>query len=53
MLDNSGARLHRIQGQESVRGDGADAWSAVPPDLMKEIGVATIAEYMKWRQSRG
>ena len=53
VLDNSGARLHRIQGQESVRGDGADAWSAVPPDVMREIGVATIAEYMKWRQAQG
>jgi len=53
VLDNSGARLHRIQGQESVRGDGADAWSAVPPEVMKEIGIATIAEYMKWRQSQG
>lgn len=52
VLDNSGARLHRIQGQESVRGDGADAWSAVPPEVMKEIGIATIAEYMKWRQSQ-
>lgn len=53
VLDNSGARLHRIQGQESIRGDGADAWSAVPPEVMKEIGIATIAEYMKWRQSQG
>jgi hypothetical protein len=53
VLDNSGARLHRIQGQESVRGDGADAWSAVPPEVMKEIGIATIAEYMTWRQSQG
>lgn len=53
VLDNSGARLHRIQGQESVKGDGADAWAAVPPDVMREIGVATIAEYMKWRQSQG
>lgn len=53
VLDNSGARLHRIQGQESVKGDGADAWSAVPPEVMKEIGIATIAEYMKWRQSQG
>lgn len=53
VLDNSGARLHRIQGQESVKADGSDTWSSVPPDVMKEIGVATIAEYMKWRQSQG
>lgn len=53
VLDNSGARLHRIQGQESVKGGGSDAWAAVPAEVMQEIGVATIAEYMKWRQSRG
>ena len=53
VLDNSGARLHRIQGQESVKAEGSDTWSSVPPDVMKEIGVATIAEYMKWRQSQG
>lgn len=53
VLDNSGARLHRIQGQESVNGSGADAWSAVPAEVMREIGIATIAEYMKWRQSQG
>lgn len=53
VLDNAGARLHRIQGQESVKGGGSDAWAAVPPETMREIGVATIAEYMKWRQSQG
>lgn len=53
VLDNSGARLHRIQGQQSVKGGGADAWAAVPPEVMQEIGVATIAEYMRWRQAQG
>lgn len=53
VLDNSGARLHRIQGQESVKATGADTWSSVPPETMQEIGVNTIAEYMKWRQSQG
>jgi hypothetical protein len=54
VLDNAGARLHRIQGQQSVNaGKSTDAWGAVPPELMQEIGVATIAEYMKWRQSQG
>lgn len=52
VLDNSGARLHRIQGQQSVKGGGSDTWSAVPPDVMREIGVSTIAEYVKWRQSQ-
>jgi hypothetical protein len=53
VLDNSGARLHRIQGQETVPGKASDAWSAVPPELMQQIGNATIAEYMKWLQSQG
>jgi hypothetical protein len=53
VLDNAGARLHRIQGQESVPGRSSDAWSAVPPELMQEIGTSTIAEYMKWRQAQG
>jgi hypothetical protein len=53
VLDNAGARLHRIQGQEVVDGKASDAWSAVPPEVMQEIGTATIAEYMKWRQSQG
>jgi len=52
VLDNSGARLHRIQGQQSVKGSGSDAWAAVPADVMREIGTATIAEYVRWRQSQ-
>jgi hypothetical protein len=52
VLDNSGARLHRIQGQQSVKGGGSDAWAAVPADVMREIGTATIAEYVTWRQSQ-
>lgn len=53
VLDNSGARLHRIQGQSSVEAQGSDTWSSVPPETMQEIGANTIAEYIKWRQSQG
>jgi hypothetical protein len=53
VLDNAGGRLHRIQGQESVPGGGGDAWASVPATVMQEIGVNTIAEYMKWKQSQG
>jgi len=53
VLDNAGGRLHRIQGQESVPGGGADAWASVPASVMQEIGVSTIAEYMKWKQTQG
>jgi hypothetical protein len=53
VLDNAGARLHRIQGQESVPGKAGDAWQSVPPELMQQIGVGTIAEYMKWKGTQG
>jgi hypothetical protein len=53
VLDNAGGRLHRIQGQQAVPTRSKDAWSAVPPELMQQIGNATIAEYMKWLQSQG
>jgi len=53
VLDNAGARLHRIQGQTSVPGGGGDTWSSVPADAMQEIGVNTIAEYLKWKQAQG
>ena len=52
VLDNSGARLHRIQGQQTVDGGGSDAWARVTEDTMRQIGVETIAEYMKWRQTQ-
>ena len=52
VLDNSGARLHRIQGQEAVNAKGTDAWSSVPPELMQQIGTNTIAEYMRWKQAQ-
>ena len=50
VLDNAGARLHRIQGQESVAGDGADPWAAVPATLMQSIASKTIDLYLGWRQ---
>jgi hypothetical protein len=53
VLDNAGGRLHRLQGQESVSGGGGDAWASVPASVMQEIGVNTIAEYMKWKQTQG
>ncbi|UVC11966.1 hypothetical protein IHQ71_17685 [Rhizobium sp. TH2] len=53
VLDNAGGRLHRIQGQANVTGGGGDAWASVPATVMQEIGVNTIAEYMKWKQTQG
>ncbi len=51
VLDGSGARLHRIQGQDSVSGTAADPWAAVPESTMTAIATRTIDEYMSWRQS--
>ena len=52
VLDGAGTRLHRIQGQEKVPSRGKETWEVVPADVMRGIGVETIAEYMKWKSSR-
>ena len=51
VLDGSGARLHRIQGQQSVRSSATDPWAGVPASVMQQIGTNTIAEYLAWKQS--
>lgn len=51
VLDNSGARMHRIQGQETVSGDTADPWAAVPARTMEGIAQKTIRAYLDWRGS--
>ncbi|MBB4141675.1 hypothetical protein [Rhizobium rhizoryzae] len=53
VLDGTGARLNRIQGQLSTpsRG-GADPWTSVPAELMQSVGQTTIKSYLEWRNSR-
>lgn len=51
VLDNNGARLHRLQGQESLAGKGSDPWSAVTPAAMEKIANRTVNEYMAWRNA--
>jgi len=51
VLDGSGARLHRIQGQETVSGTAADPWAAVPAGTMEGIARKTIRQYLDWRGS--
>jgi hypothetical protein len=53
ILDNSGGRLHRIQGQESVPSAAQDPWTGVPASVMQNIASKTIAEFSSWRQGRG
>ncbi len=53
VLNASGVRLHRIQGQEKTSGAAADNWSAVPAQTMQKIAADTIAAYNAWRQNAG
>ncbi|MBX5233936.1 hypothetical protein HJC02_16935 [Rhizobium sp. NLR4a] len=53
VLDGGGARLHRIQGQESVPTAAADPWAGVPASVMQQIASKTIAEFTSWRQTQG
>lgn len=53
VLDNNGARLHRIQGAESAPLKRGDPWTAVPPSVMQKIATKTMSEFNSWRDSRG
>jgi hypothetical protein len=49
VLDPSGNRLHRIQGQESVAGtNAADGWVAVPPSVMETIADKAMSGFTQW-----
>jgi hypothetical protein len=49
ILDPSGNRMHRIQGQESVAGNNAtDAWAAVPGTVMETIADKAMAGFTQW-----
>lgn len=49
ILDTSGARLHRIQGQESFPGGTGDPWASVPADVMERVAARSLADYTAWR----
>ena len=51
VLDSSGGRLNRLQGQENIPGKSTDPWSNVPPDTMKKIAADTISKYLAWKTS--
>jgi uncharacterized protein YceK len=51
ILDNSGARLSRIEGQKKVSGNASAPWANVPPATMKTIAADTIARYLSWKSS--
>ena len=52
VLDASGARLTRLQGQEKLAGKSADPWASVPPNVMSKIASDTINQYIAWKSSR-
>jgi hypothetical protein len=49
VLDASGNRLHRIQGQETVPGKAKDPWASVPASTMQTIATKTMDDYQEWR----
>ncbi|MGV1869952.1 hypothetical protein [Agrobacterium rosae] len=52
VLDANGARLHRLQGQETVPARGSDPWAAVTDTAMQKIAAKTLNDYQSWRQSQ-
>lgn len=49
VLDPTGNRLHRIQGQETVPTvAGADPWASVQPATMETIADKTMADFKQW-----
>jgi type IV secretory pathway VirJ component len=51
ILDPSGNRLHRIQGQVSVTGsNAADPWAAVPGTTLEAIADKAMAEFAVWQR---
>ncbi len=53
VLDASGARLTRLQGQEKLPGKSSDPWANIPPDVMSKIAADTINQYIAWKSRRG
>jgi hypothetical protein len=53
VLDGSGNRLHRLQGQQSAPKQGSDPWASANPQLMQEIAKTSIASYIQWKSDHG
>lgn len=51
VLDPSGNRLHRIQGQQSQQGTAGEGWSAVTTPTMEAIADRTIDDLAVWLSS--
>lgn len=51
VLDGSGNRLHRIQGEQKMQGTSADSWGAVTPAALEAIADQTIQQYLNWKNT--
>lgn len=51
VLDTSGNRLHRIQGQQKVASKG-EGWAAVPSTTMQSIADTTVDQLVLWLAGR-
>lgn len=51
ILDANGARLHRLQGQETVPARGSDPWAGVTDTAMQKIAAKTLTDYQSWKQA--
>jgi hypothetical protein len=52
VLDPSGNRLHRIEGQEKVPSNGAQGFAAVKDATMEEIADQTVDQLVAWLSTR-
>ncbi|WP_159950334.1 hypothetical protein [Rhizobium sp. 18065] len=52
ILDASGGRLHRIQGQESLPSGAKDPWASVPASVMQQIATKSVAQYVAWKNAQ-
>ena len=52
VLDANGARLHRLQGQETIAARGNDPWAAVTDTTMQQIAAKTLNDYLAWKQAQ-
>lgn len=52
VVDPTGNRVHRIQGQQQAAAGGGDGWAAVQPAVMEQIADRTVEQLAAWLSSR-
>ncbi|MEP3197343.1 MAG: hypothetical protein ABJO57_05690 [Lentilitoribacter sp.] len=52
ILDPTGARIYRIQGQSDTIGAGTDPWQFVTPQVMQEIASKSVTEFVNWQRQQ-